>query len=100
AGRDRIAVILFPTAEAAAGDRDALRTRLSQALAAHNVRMSGGSTAVACAAISDGPPDRNAGEINDKGHLVQKTCLDNRAGIVEQLYQDPPAPHLICPNTP
>ncbi len=100
AGRDRIAVILFPTAEAAAGDRDALRTRLSQALAGHNVRMPGGSTAVACAAISDGPPDRNAGEINDKGHLVQKTCLANRAVLVEKLYADPADPDLICPDTP
>ena len=61
--------------------------------------MPGGSTAVTRAAISDGPPDRGAGEINDKGHLVQKTCLANRAGRVAQLYADPAAPDLICPDT-
>tara|TARA_R110002110_G_scaffold415612_1_gene651474 strand:+ start:27850 stop:29598 length:1749 start_codon:yes stop_codon:yes gene_type:complete len=98
AGQDRIAVILFPTAAALADKRDDLRSRMTEALAAHNARMPGSSTSIFRAALTDGLPDRAAGEINDKGHLVQKTCLRNRADLVAQLYTDPPTPYIICPD--
>ena len=100
AGRDRLAVILFHTATAGGDDRDALHARATDALTAHNAAMPGGSTAVFRAAFSDTPPDRAAGEINDKGHLVQKTCLANRAELVERLYRDPPDADIICPEMP
>ena len=99
AGQDRIAVILFPSATAQADtDDDLLRTRMNAALAAHNARMPGSSTSIFRAALADGAPDRAAGEINDKGHLVQKTCLRNRADLVARLYADPPDPDIICPD--
>ncbi len=99
AGHDRLAVILFPTENACADDPKALHTRLMEALSAHNAAMPGGSTAIFRAAISNTPPDRGAGEINEKGHLVQKTCLGNRAELVARLYREPPDPDLICPDT-
>lgn len=98
AGQDRIALILFPTATATTDKRDDLHARLTVALAAHNARMPGSSTSIFRAAIADGPPDRTAGEINDKGHLVQKTCLRNRADLVARLYTDSPVPNIICPD--
>ncbi len=98
AGQARIAAILFPTEAAMAEHDDDLQARMAQALSAHNAAMPGSSTSVFRAAIADGPPDRSAGEINDKGHLVQKTCLRNRAELVERLYGDTPDPGIICPD--
>jgi feruloyl-CoA synthase len=96
AGQDKLAVILFPTAAALAHKASDLQTRITEALVAHNAAMPGSSTSVYRAAIADGPPDRAAGEINDKGHLVQKTCLHNRADLVARLYGDQTGPDIIC----
>ncbi len=93
AGRDRLAVILFP----AGSDIDPGTLRLK--LAAHNTAMPGSSSAIARAVVSDTPPDPNAGEINDKGHLVQAKCLANRADLVERLYADPPDADIIRLDT-
>ncbi len=98
AGQDRIALILFPAATALAGDPEALQARITDALAAHNAAMPGSSTSIFRAAITDGPPDREAGEINDKGHLVQKTCLRNRPDLVARLYADKTSSDIICPE--
>jgi len=98
AGHDRIAIILFPTTTALAAGGDVLHARMTPALSAHNTRFPGSSTSVFRAALADGPPDRTAGEINDKGHLVQKTCLRNRADLVARLYADPPDPDIIRPD--
>ncbi|MEP4378670.1 MAG: AMP-binding protein [Alphaproteobacteria bacterium] len=98
AGKDRIATILFSTETAMEDKNSDLQARMVQALRAHNAAMPGSSTSVFRAAIADGPPDRVAGEINDKGHLVQKTCLKNRADLVARLYGDPPGPDIICPE--
>ena len=98
AGQDKLAVILFPTAMALVDKANDLQTRITKALAAHNAAMPGSSTSVYRAAIADGPPDRTAGEINDKGHLVQKTCLHNRADLVARLYDARTDPDIICPD--
>ena len=93
AGRDRLAVILFPADTDV--DPDDLRNRL----ATHNTAMPGSSTAIARAIASATPPDTNAGEINDKGHLVQARCLSNRAETVARLYADPPDADIIALDT-
>jgi len=93
AGRDRLAVILFPADTDV--DPDDLRNRL----ATHNNAMPGSSTAIARAIVSATPPDANAGEINDKGHLVQARCLSNRAETVACLYADPPDADIIALDT-
>ncbi len=60
--------------------------------------MPGSSTAVKRAVISDRDPDRDAGEINDKGHLVQRRCLANRSDLVAQFYADAPDTGVITPR--
>lgn len=99
AGRDRVALILFATESA----RDTLGTgpliqTLASALAAHNAAQPGSSTSIYSAILADGPPDRSAGEITDKGHLAQARCLKNRAALVEQLYTSPPPPGVFRPG--
>jgi feruloyl-CoA synthase len=95
AGHDRIALILFPTPDA---PRDGIATRLKRALETHNAAHPGSTTAIYRAVLTDVPPDRSAGEINDKGHLVQARCLANRADLVERLYREPPDPDILCPE--
>jgi len=99
-GRDRIAVILFPTQAAVASlASDTLRARMLDALFHHNRAQPGSSTSVYRALVSDSPPDRDAGEITDKGHLAQSRCLKNRAAQVVRLYADPTTPDILCPDT-
>lgn len=82
-GRDRLGAILFVRGDAA---DPALAERLEAALAAHNAAQPGSSTAIRRAIIAPTPPDRAAGEINDKGHLVQRRTLANRADLVARLF--------------
>jgi feruloyl-CoA synthase len=91
-GRDRLAAILFVRGDPA---DPALAARLDAALAAHNERQPGSATAIRRAVIAAAPPDRAAGEINDKGHLVQRHTLANRAELVERLYADPDGPTIL-----
>jgi feruloyl-CoA synthase len=88
-GRDRLAALLFVRGDPA---DPAIAERLEAALAAHNAAQPGSSTAIRRAVISPTPPDRTAGEINDKGHLVQRRTLANRADLVERLYSGAPNP--------
>lgn len=98
AGRDRIALILFPTEAALQARGHAkIAAELSTALAAHNEAQPGSSTSIYSAVLADGPPDRSAGEITDKGHLAQAKCLRNRAETVEQLYASPAPPGVFRP---
>jgi feruloyl-CoA synthase len=43
------------------------------------------------------PPSMNHGELTDKGSINQRAVLAARAALVEQLYADPPPPHVIVP---
>ena len=86
-GRDRLAAILFVRGDPA---DPALAARLEAALAAHNERQPGSATRIRRAIVAATPPDRAAGEINDKGHLVQRRTLANRQALVARLYSDAP----------
>ena len=100
AGRDRIALILFPTQSAIEQHpRESLRRELGDALANHNAAMPGSSTSIYRAILADGPPDRNAGEITDKGHLAQSRCLKNRAALVDRIYAASAQSEILCPDT-
>jgi feruloyl-CoA synthase len=95
-GRNHLAAILFPRLESPAPDeRAALTARLETALAGHNAMLGGSSTAIRRAILAPDPPDRGAGEINDKGHLVQRRALANRAPLVARLYADNPHDRII-----
>jgi feruloyl-CoA synthase len=40
--------------------------------------------------VLDEPPSLDAGEITDKGSINQRAVLKARAGLVEELYAEPP----------
>lgn len=84
--REYLGVLLFPTAAALNEDRDHLASHFEKALLRHNDQWPASSMAIRRAIVMDGPPDPDAGEINDKGHLVQRRCLANRAGALDRLY--------------
>ena len=41
------------------------------------------------------PPSLDIGEMTDKGSINQRAVLAHRAALVEELYADPPPPHVI-----
>jgi feruloyl-CoA synthase len=96
-GRDRLAAILFVRGDATDPE---LAQRLEAALAAHNDAQPGSSTAIRRAVISATPPDRAAGEINDKGHLVQRRTLANRKDLVDFLYVEDTENDAVLKNVP
>ena len=109
AGLDReyIGVLIFPdlagcagldgtvstmaSAAASAAVRAAILERL-QALAA---QATGSSNRVVRAIVLDTPPQIDRSEMTDKGSLNQRAVLDNRADLVELMYQDPPPPQVM-----
>jgi feruloyl-CoA synthase len=42
------------------------------------------------------PPSMDAGEATDKGSINQRNVLRHRAAIVDELYTEPPSPHIIA----
>lgn len=106
--RDELAAILLPEAEAVArivpAGEDAsthpgLRAELSSRLAALARTATGSSQHVARAALLTAPLSLDAGEITDKGSVNQRAVLARRAALVEELYADPPPPHVITIGT-
>ena len=71
-----------------------------RALARHNAERRGSSSAIVRAMVMPEPPDPGAGELNDKGHLVQRRCLANRRDDVERLYAEhPDSPIVVARRT-
>ena len=97
-GQAYLAGLLFLKPDLAADGED-IRRRLAAGLSAHNARTPGLSTAIRRAVIADSPPNPDGGEINDKGHLVQRRCLKNRADQVAVLYAPTPPRDIIIPDT-
>jgi feruloyl-CoA synthase len=58
-------------------------------------QATGSSTRIARAILLTEPPSIDAGEITDKGSLNQRAVLERRAGLVDDLYADPPPPYVI-----
>jgi feruloyl-CoA synthase len=111
--RDDIGVLVFP-------DLDACR-KLAPDLAAHvppatlladaRVRgafarlldtlaktSTGSSNCIRRATLLTDPPSLDIGEMTDKGSINQRAVLAHRAALVEELYADPPPPHVIAVN--
>jgi feruloyl-CoA synthase len=59
----------------------------------------GSSTFAARAVLLEEPPAIDAREVTDKGSLNQKAVLTHRAAIVEELYAQVPAAHIIVATT-
>jgi feruloyl-CoA synthase len=56
----------------------------------------GSSTVVSRAILLDEPPSLEAREITDKGSLNQRTVLENRAALVNELYEPAPSVRTIA----
>ncbi len=108
AGQDRayLAVLLWPSPAAVAqyageagGDRAQALAALARAagdrLAAFNAGAGGSSRRIGRAMLMGEPPSIDAGEITDKGYVNQRLTLERRAGLVADLYQDPPPPGVM-----
>lgn len=102
--RDALAAILIPEAEAVArlvpagadaATHPGLRAELAARLAAIATAASGSSQRVLRATLLTGPLSLDAGEITDKGSINQRAVLARRAALVEDLYADPPPPHVL-----
>jgi feruloyl-CoA synthase len=86
--RDFVTALVFPPPNAASED---LRTRLNEF-----ARIStGSSTCVSRMIVLDTPPSIERGEITDKGSINQRAVRENRAAIVEELYQSNPSARVI-----
>ncbi len=55
----------------------------------------GSTTFVARAILLDEPPSMDTREITDKGSLNQKMMLQNRAALVDELYDSTPSPRVL-----
>jgi len=72
--------------------RAAFRTRL-QSLAG---TATGSSNRVARIMLLETPPSIDRHEMTDKGSINQRAVLENRAGLVDELYCDPPSARVIA----
>jgi feruloyl-CoA synthase len=45
--------------------------------------------------VLEEPPSLDTGEMTDKGSLNQRAVLSRRAGLVEELYREPPGARTI-----
>jgi feruloyl-CoA synthase len=44
----------------------------------------------------DAPLSIDRGEVTDKGSINQRTVLEHRADLIEELYATPPSPRVIA----
>jgi feruloyl-CoA synthase len=106
--RDHVAILIFPDVnacrracpDAIAGgpveevlNSTAIRTAFQALLQEFAKRATGSSNRVQSAILLHEPPSMDAHEITDKGSLNQRAVLQNRAALVEELYQ--PSPRVI-----
>jgi feruloyl-CoA synthase len=74
---------------------EAVRTRVRDLLLAFAASATGSATRVTRAMMLEEPPSLDAGEVTDKGSLNQRAILTRRRDLVEELYAETPAPHVI-----
>jgi feruloyl-CoA synthase len=77
-------------------DHPAVRDRFVQAFASLARQSTGSSTYVPRAVVLEEPPSLDAREFTDKGSLIQKTVLQHRRAIVEELYAPEPSRRVIA----
>jgi feruloyl-CoA synthase len=110
AERDEVTALVFPDLDACrrlASDlapdlcaarliADArVRAEFARLLAALDDPARGTSRRIARAVLLAEPPSLDRGEMTDKGSINQLAVLAQRAGLVEDLYANPPPPHVI-----
>lgn len=95
--KKHIGILIFPSEETSDLGNDETLALFEKALSAHNVRWPGSSMAVRRAVIVSEPLNASEGEINDKGHLVQRRTLKRRTADVKRLFAAKPDPGVIVP---
>jgi feruloyl-CoA synthase len=101
--RDDVTALIFPDFEqcralagAAALDDARLREAFRARLCAFAALAAGSSHRVERIVLIAEPPSLDAGEITDKGSINQRDVLGRRAGMVAELYAEPPPPSVIA----
>jgi feruloyl-CoA synthase len=110
ADRDDITALVFPDADACrklapdlAADSAVAILLADRRVRAEFARLldtllqasSGTSSRICRAILLAELPSLDIGEMTDKGSINQRAVLANRAALVEDLYADPPPPHVI-----
>jgi feruloyl-CoA synthase len=110
ADRDEVTAMIFPDVEAArklAPGADAglpvaalladarVRRAFAQRLNSFFAPAGGTSGRVTRAVLLHEPPSLDRGEMTDKGSINQRAVLTHRAALVEELYAEAPAPHVL-----
>ncbi|MFG2000313.1 AMP-binding protein [Spirillospora sp. NPDC048911] len=90
-GRTQVGALAWPRR---AGDPVPLRRRLAEALARFNAGRRTSRRVERMVLLAE-PPDREAGELTDKGAVSQLEVLRHRSAQVELLYRDPPPAEVI-----
>lgn len=70
-------------------------TKFTELLESLAREATGSSNRVERALILEEPPSLDAGEITDKGSLNQRTILNRRGALVEQMYAAQPSPCVL-----
>jgi feruloyl-CoA synthase len=95
--RDGIGALLWLDPATGGQQRPVLRA-ISDALARHNAAAGGASTRITRFLVLETPPDRNAGEINDKDHVSRHVVLARRPAEVARLFDPVPGPDVFEPG--
>lgn len=113
--RDEVGFLIFPNVEAcqrlcadtsrAAGPAriltcEPVRARVAEGLRALKQAGIGSSSYATRALLLEEPPSIDANEITDKGYINQRAVLQNRAQLVEILYQTPADASVISLSKP
>lgn len=72
-----------------------IRAHLERGIAEHNRRAGGTSLRIARSLILPDAPNRDEGELTDKGTVNQRRALTLRAATVTRLYTNPPDPDIL-----
>ena len=75
--------------------RPAVRDHIRRGVHAHNERSHGTSLRIARSLILTDAPNRDQGELTDKGTVNQRRALTLRADAVARLYADPPGAEVL-----
>jgi feruloyl-CoA synthase len=97
AGENRhyVAVLAVPSAPDFA-ENTAVRARLRAKLTELAEQATGSAQRVLRLAFLSNALSIDAGELTEKGSLSQRSILRRHAALIEELYADTPADHVIC----
>ncbi|PHP69120.1 feruloyl-CoA synthase [Zhengella mangrovi] len=94
----RIAPELADADDAAVAANPEVRRLFQQRLDDLGASSTGSSNFVARAIIVDSPPSLDDHEVTDKGSINQRAVMAARAHLIEDIYADEPAGHVLVTN--